>query len=557
MMIAAPTDLPPPPPSADPREPSPTTTRGRTIRTPQRPRSPMASRGASPTRMSSPTPTGQHSPSPGDVTHDHPPIGLAQPVPRPLGTSPPPIAYTGHGSSPPGMTGSGSPSVNPISSPQHHQQHHHHHHHHAHHVPPYRSRPSSPSASSIHSSTSAIFERDIELPAVASLSLNPNQTQTHTLSHKSSRLSHLSQASALDHSVPAVLQDAVEALHTEENESPANGIQGLEIEAPVPIAAINMARQSSTSIPRKASTQSGVAALHHSRSPSPVSMHSGASGAASPTRSPPILAQLATQHSSGSMMGHLDGGVSPTSGGSGVSAAGVGRPGLSTRISSGPEGPSGGSNGGHDGEGTDPSSPPARPEELTSAAAAAAATAKADDLGSFTPTPPVGHSVSSFLPHNHLGNTANKDKRRISYISYNDLLLSVPTTVTPLADITSGNLSPDHLPGTISPSVSALSPGLGASVSGGIAGAATVSPSQTPTPGTGNLGTLGSSTGSIHTGVHETGVLGESRMSGSWDAGTPGSRMGLGLGDGEWGRQGLGGGLEQRLEGYASEESKV
>lgn len=68
--------------------------------------------------------------------------------------------------------------------------------------------------------------------------------------------------------------------------------------------------------------------------------------------------------------------------------------------------------------------------------------------------------MPSALP-SHL--TPTKEKRRISFISYNDLLLSVPTAVTSLDDITAGNLSPEHLPGTVSPSVPSRSPVIAAS----------------------------------------------------------------------------------------------
>ncbi len=52
---------------------------------------------------------------------------------------------------------------------------------------------------------------------------------------------------------------------------------------------------------------------------------------------------------------------------------------------------------------------------------------------------------------------ARPDKRRISFVSYNDLLQSVPTTISPLSEIANGHIEPDHLPGTVSP-VRAASP---------------------------------------------------------------------------------------------------
>lgn len=111
---------------------------------------------------------------------------------------------------------------------------------------------------------------------------------------------------------------------------------------------------------------------------------------------------------------------------------------------------------------------------------------------------------------------------QISFISYNDLLLSIPTTVTPLGDITSGTMSPDHLPGTISPNMSTRSPVVPPPV---LAGPASLSPV-------------------------------EHKSSSSWDSGAAGRGSGLGLGEGEWERQGLGRGLEQRLEDLVHVQGK-
>lgn len=119
------------------------------------------------------------------------------------------------------------------------------------------------------------------------------------------------------------------------------------------------------------------------------------------------------------------------------------------------------------------------------------------------------------------------DKRRVSFISYNDLLTSAPTTVTNLSEITSGQLSPDHLPGTVSPSVNVSSR----------------SPILSPPSA---LGGTGVGTGGLSPGVgleHKSSLDGQSGTAG---------RAGLGMSsnepEGEWSRQGLGTGLEQRLE---------
>ena len=149
-----------------------------------------------------------------------------------------------------------------------------------------------------------------------------------------------------------------------------------------------------------------------------------------------------------------------------------------------------------------------------------------------TTVPPPGNSPSPppAIP-SHLSPT--KDKRRISFISYNDLLLSVPTTVTPLGDITSGNLSPDHLPGTVSPSVPARSP-------------------VVPPPRISGGGLAGGLTSGLVAGSPPGKDL---EHKGSWEAPGAGRLGGLGLGDGEWGREGLGKGLEQRLEDLVKEET--
>ncbi|KAK4688896.1 hypothetical protein P7C73_g1211, partial [Tremellales sp. Uapishka_1] len=410
-------DLPPPPPSADPREPSPahSTANPRASRTPVKHRSPAAS------RTSSPQPLSHRSLSPD--------VPLHQPVARNATSSPGAVA---------------------IQSLPHHLA----------------SRPSSPS--SIHSSSSAIFERDIEAAPVASLTLNPANA-SNKLNHKPSKLHALPHGSNLDHTVPAVLDDAVEALA---RDSGPNAVE-LEIEAPSSSAAPHiMARHSSTSLAgvggaKKMSPGPG------DRSPSPISITSRTSGMSSPAQSPPIFGQVGSQP-----LGH-DGSGS-------VSPVGL-RPTLGARLSTGPLLPGGWAQafgGAKAGTEAKPAASPAAIDE--------------------TPAQPPQAALPSHL-------SPSKEKRRVSFLSYNDLLLSVPTTITPFDDITSGNLSPDHLPGTVSPAHGR-------------------SPIVPPPPG----GTL--------------------EKQHSWEAGRNG---GLGLGnDGEWSREGLGKGLEQRLEDLVVNEGK-
>ncbi|WVW82157.1 hypothetical protein I302_104163 [Kwoniella bestiolae CBS 10118] len=491
----SPVDLPPPPPGADPREPSATLTpRQRGSRTPQRSRSPLASRDASPVRLG-----GQGRTHSGE-----------------LGSSPPSLtSISGTGSAlqqpiPKSTSGTPSPSV-PIQT-------------HSHHL----SRPSSPS--SIHSSGSAIFERDIEFPPVASLSLNPNPThqqQHHTLNHKSSRLSHLSHGSALDHTVPAVLDDAVEALTAGGADGLSRGFEGLEIEAPAPSTigvGAGMARQPSSGLPRKISSGPQSGNNIHSRSPSPISIASKTSSIASPATSPPILGQLNTQQQGG-LPGHGQSQLSPTAGEQGFPGT-VPRPAMPQRISTGPQVPGGWAFGGGSSAGA------------TSLPAQAESAVAADDRTSSPTSDSPNNAFQTLTPTSlpsHI--SPNKNKHRISYLSYNDLLLSVPTKVTSLEDITSGNLSPDHLPGTVSPSMSTRSPTMSPHnpLSGDLSPITTTGPGATPPP---------------------QGKQVQPKSSFDGHSQRPGALGGLGFGEGEWEREGLGKGLEQRLEEVAQGQTQ-
>lgn len=326
--MTAPTDLPPPPPQSDPREPSSTPIRGRGASTPRRVHSPQPSRGTSPVR-----PAMQRTPSSDRSPLSSPPKAASPPLHAPTPRSHRASASSGFPAGLGAVLASGGP--NSTSTPHHNSLH------------PHLSRPASPA--SINSSASAIFERDIEVPAVASLSLNPNASAPHTLSHKPSRLTHPTHGSTLDHTVPAVLDDAVEALTASEGQS--RGFEGLEIEAPAPVSAVGMARQSSASLPiagRKFSSAQGQS-TSLSRSPSPASVGSGNSPIASPANSPPIMGQLSSSISSQSsreksptgLQGHPIIGAGATakaidSTASARSEASVPRPAMSTRMSTGP-----------------------------------------------------------------------------------------------------------------------------------------------------------------------------------------------------------------------------
>ncbi|WVQ71046.1 hypothetical protein IAR50_000571 [Cryptococcus sp. DSM 104548] len=480
----APADLPPPPPSADPREPSAvTSTRRSGARTPQRARSPISSRDVSPMRHSNRSP----------VADDASP--MLQPFPRAspaVGTPPPQI-----------------PLQASLGTLGHHL-----------------SRPSSPS--SIHSSGSAIFERDIEHPPLPSLALGANPPHSpHTLNHKPSRVLHLSHGSNLDHTVPAVLDDAVEALT--QGGATSRGLEGLEIEAPTGNPS-GMARQSSTSLTssagRKLSTGPGAGFGPTSRSPSPISISSRPSSAASPHQSPPILAQLSPSQTftapPATFGAGRDSPVSPTS--PTAATASVPRPAAPRRISTGPQLPGGW----------------VKDNTVTSG----------EERSTSVPAPAASPSHSAVPPH--LSPSKSKPHHRLSFVSYNDILLSVPTQVTSFGEITSGTVSPDHLPGTVSPSLSSRSPAVGQgqvpSLNGFPSSASTLPTRQdagSPVPA--------SSLTSAAAAAGATGTAPGLESKASWEAGRGGSGA-LGLGEGEWQREGLGKGLEQRLEDLAHVE---
>lgn len=179
---------------------------------------------------------------------------------------------------------------------------------------------------------------------MASLSLNPNPShQSHPLSHRPSRLLHLPHGSNLDYTVPAVLDDAVEALTL--GDATSRGFEGLEIEAPAP-SGTGMARQSSSGLPssgRKVTAGTPAVFSSPSRSSSPISIDSLTSSMTSPTQSPPILSQLAPPPSLTGLAAQNGVPASPTSPtvSKTQTAASVPRPNAPRRISTGPQLPGG------------------------------------------------------------------------------------------------------------------------------------------------------------------------------------------------------------------------
>jgi len=71
--------------------------------------------------------------------------------------------------------------------------------------------------------------------------------------------------------------------------------------------------------------------------------------------------------------------------------------------------------------------------------------------GSLLAPPPPANIVVALSQPMTPTSSHSQEKRRISFVSYNDLVQSVPTTVSPLSEIANGHIEPDHLPGTVSP----------------------------------------------------------------------------------------------------------
>lgn len=367
---------------------------------------------------------------------------------------------------------------------------------HSHAGHPHMSRPGSPA--SIHSSGSAIFERDIEIPI-----------GSQTLSSKASRIFQ-PHGSQLEQTVPAVLDDAVEALTAT---APGEiNLNSFEIEAPSVSTHLGLGSRS-PSAQLSPPTRSRVMSMERqraSRSPSPERNNPL-------LNSPPILAALSTQLQnvgggtsiagsvptlSNSSVASPDQPLSPVSPIEPIESISSSplqkhRPTPLRKLSSGPQLPGGWAFTEEDSQGaTAVKQQPGHELAPTVQSAQTAPVVQAP--------PNSAHSGNLLTPTTSNTAGSSKDKRRISFISYNDLLLGVPTSVASLGEIASGNLSPDHLPGTLSPI-----PPVAANQGSNFV------PSRSPV----------------------------------MSATSPQNRDSLSLQlEGEWSREGLGRGLEQRLE---------
>lgn len=154
-------------------------------------------------------------------------------------------------------------------------------------------------------------------------------------------------------------------------------------------------------------------------------------------------------------------------------------------------------------------------------------------------SPPMGAHAQLSNPHaqlSHPPSPSHTAQKRLSFISYSDILASTPISTLPLSSLTSpGNMEPPpHLP-SVSLSVSSV----------GI----TPGPVSAVGMGSRSVSLSASAAGSARNSMFIDGMWGPGGL-GPADVKEPDSTDGLASDDagGEWEREGLGRGLEERLE---------
>lgn len=379
-----------------------------------------------------------------------------------------------------------------------------------------------------HSSSSAIFERDIEplgipslgVPLAASTSSPsyPSKPSTHAISASTSsnphRIPRSKTTEALELTVPSVLDSAVNALSVAEESGTS-----ITVLSPVP-------SQSSNPL---VGSHSGSAIQ------SPVTMHPQSSpvGATFP---PSALNNQGGIGSLGSMSGTSGGSPSPPT--MSLLLQGMGMSGLmsaSASVSGAPSA-SGRASGFASPLGSSRSPSPARSASPPAHQGAdvtipgGSPPSQTKEVLTFTSSPLKRPSLPSAAPG--LGSNPNapspnmRASNRLSFVSYNDVLTSAPIAAQPLATVLAPgqNEPPTHLV--------VVDPDNGSSALG-----------MTPTTSTGNLplggiGSLNVNSAADKVDVDSLGTVGLSST-------------------GEWGREGLGGGLEERLERLWAVEREV
>ncbi|KAG8806652.1 hypothetical protein FRC17_004881 [Serendipita sp. 399] len=405
--------------------------------------------------------------------------------------------------------------------------------------------PSSPT--SIHSSSSAIFERDIEPLGLPSLSVplqNPPATaatSTHPLRSSSIGASHSANANphriprsktteALELTVPSVLDSAVSAL-TSVDEAGAN----ITVLSPVPVQPVHPLAQS----------LSGSAVQSPTSQPSPLSSQfnqlsggggigsigSVASGTSAGSPSPPTMSLLlqgmgmsglvsASASVSGnavSISGFQSGFASPMSSSRAPSPARSASPPAATSVAAIVT-----TNNNLNVSDTSPSVTGGSPRS-TARDATSVITSSPHKRPSLPPPTGPGLAPNPSMPSPNM-----RASNRLSFISYTDLLTSAP--------IASQSLGAVLNPGHYEPPTHLVVVDTETAASGLLG--------MTPTTSSGNL-PLGGGIGSLNV----------SNPTDKVDVDSLGS-VGLST-TGEWGREGLGGGLEERLERLWSAEREL
>ncbi|KAF9030630.1 hypothetical protein BJ165DRAFT_933259 [Panaeolus papilionaceus] len=284
------------------------------------------------------------------------------------------------------------------------------------------------SPTSIHSSSSAIFERDIEPILLPS-------PHTHSSTHPPNphRIPRAKTTEQLEQAVPSVLDSAASALATMENEpvaviSPISNAGVSSLELGLGLAFANQGGMGGGVRGGRASGFSSPAGDHRSRSPSP-------------------LGNRINEHGSAQVKGELLLGI-PIPNAPQTQAP----PAIVTPTSGGLDGPM---------KPTQTASSPSSPPHPLPSNISPPTTHPTSPTSPVSPTPnPILLPTTSHPPSPRKpSQTQNAKANRLSFISYSDLLSSTPTSTQPLSSLTTSasiSVEPPHL-ASVSGGLSALS----------------------------------------------------------------------------------------------------
>ncbi|THH03631.1 hypothetical protein EW145_g6132 [Phellinidium pouzarii] len=390
--------------------------------------------------------------------------------------------------------------------------------------------PSSPT--SVHSSSSAIFERDIELP--------PSHQASHPHPMNPHRTPRSKMTDPIEASVPSVLDSAAELLATTDEfeemqvavDAPATSTSratsaigspiGRGSRSPSPTTSAGSRNRTSMLLNLPSPVQSSIVSVPVSpASPSSRGRAGGSSPlSGSPSNAPPPLTTSFSAGSPGSSHGEpMPGGFSPITSAAAV-LAGTSTPssvGASTQYESASSSP----------KTTTLEYPP---HPLPSSSPVTPTVTNMFAAHRTSPLPPSSPTRAAYggLPSqlsSHPPSPSHAAHKRLSFISYNDMIASTPVSTLPLSSLTSPSSAdpPPHIP-SVSLSVGAVGAGPGA--------------------GSRSVSAAASMAGSVRNSMILDNMP---SFSSAADVKEPSGGVGDDLG-GEWEREGLGRGLEERLE---------